>query len=127
MKRAMPPFEQGIQNCSKNDTYKFEASKELVMCMPFDFINRLKDKKWTHIDKKWLVKLTKHLKETQSSNIKQIRFTKNIGRLDVDDNSREYESKDDCYIFEIFLENDTSKYVNVGQINDLIGEEKWLL
>jgi hypothetical protein len=23
----------------KDDTYSFEASKELVMCMPFDFIN----------------------------------------------------------------------------------------
>jgi hypothetical protein len=29
----------------KNDTYIFDASKELVMCMPFDFINGLKDKK----------------------------------------------------------------------------------
>jgi hypothetical protein len=30
----------------KDDTSKFEASKELVMCsMPFDFINELKDKK----------------------------------------------------------------------------------
>jgi hypothetical protein len=29
----------------KNDTYIFDASKELVMCMSFDFINGLKDKK----------------------------------------------------------------------------------
>jgi hypothetical protein len=29
----------------KEDTYEFEASKELVMCMPFDFIDGLKDKK----------------------------------------------------------------------------------
>ncbi len=29
----------------KDDAYKFEASKELVMCMPFDFIDGLKDKK----------------------------------------------------------------------------------
>jgi hypothetical protein len=38
----------------KDDTYEFEASKELLMCIPFDFIDGLKDKKWTHIDKKWL-------------------------------------------------------------------------
>jgi hypothetical protein len=56
----------------KNDTYIFDARKELMMCMPFDFINGLKDNKWTHIDKKLLVKLTKHLKKAQSSNIKQI-------------------------------------------------------
>jgi hypothetical protein len=28
----------------KHDTYKFEASKELVMYTPFDFIDGLKDK-----------------------------------------------------------------------------------
>ncbi len=28
----------------KDNTYIFDASKELVMCMPFDFINGLKDK-----------------------------------------------------------------------------------
>jgi hypothetical protein len=27
----------------KEDTYKFEASKDLLMCMPFDFIDGLKD------------------------------------------------------------------------------------
>jgi hypothetical protein len=28
----------------KNDTYIFDESRELVMCMPFDFISGLKDK-----------------------------------------------------------------------------------
>ncbi len=86
----------------KDDTCKFEASKELVMCMPFDFIDGLKDKNWTHIDKKWLARLIKHLKKAQSSNIKQVRFIWHIGRLDIYDNSREYEIEDDCYIYEIF-------------------------
>ncbi len=36
----------------KDDTSEFEASKELVMCMLFDFINELKDKKWTCVDHK---------------------------------------------------------------------------
>jgi hypothetical protein len=44
----------------KDDTYEFEASKELVMRMPFDLINGLKDKKWTRIDHKWLARLMKH-------------------------------------------------------------------
>ncbi len=34
----------------KEDTYEFEASKDLLMCMPFDFIDGLMDKKWTRID-----------------------------------------------------------------------------
>jgi hypothetical protein len=28
----------------KNDTYIFDESKELMMCMPFEFINGLKDR-----------------------------------------------------------------------------------
>ncbi len=109
----------------KNDTCTFDASKELVMCMPFDFIK--KDKKWTYIDNKWLVKLMEYLKKAQSSNIKQIRFIRHIKRLDIYENSWEYESEDDSHIYKIFLENDTSQCVNFGQINDIIeGEEEWL-
>jgi hypothetical protein len=95
------------------------------MCISFKFINGLKDNKWTRLDKKWLVKLTKHLKKAQSSNIKQIRFIRHIGRLDIYENLREYASEDDCHIYEIFLENNTTHYVNLGQINDIIGEEEW--
>jgi hypothetical protein len=40
----------------------------------------------------------KHLKKAQSNNIKQIRFIRHIGRLDIYDNSREYEIEDDCHI-----------------------------
>jgi hypothetical protein len=54
----------------KDNTSEFEASKELVMCMPFDFIIGLKDKKWPFIDHKWLARLMKYLKKAQSSNIK---------------------------------------------------------
>ncbi len=94
--------------------------------MPFDFIDGLKDKKWTHIDKKWLGRLMKHLKKAQSSNIKQIIFIRHIGRLYIYDNSREYDIEDDCHIYEIFLENNITHYVNFGQINDIIGDKEWL-
>ncbi len=82
----------------KDDTYEFEASKNLLMCMPFDFIDGLKDKNWSRIDQKWLNRLMRHLKKAQSCNIKQIRFIRHIGRLDIYDNSREYEIEDDCYV-----------------------------
>jgi hypothetical protein len=75
---------------------------------------------------KWLARLMKHLKKAQSSNIKQIRFVTHIGRLDIYDDSREYDIEDDCHIYEIFLENDITHYVNFGQMNDRIGDEEWL-
>ncbi len=67
----------------------------------------------------------KHLKKAQSSNIKQIRFIRQIGRLDVYDNSREYEIEDDCHVYEIFLENNITNYVNFGQINDITRDKEW--
>ncbi len=80
------------------------------MCIPIDFIDGLKDKNWTNIDHKWLARLMKHLNKAQSSNIKQIKFIRHIGRLDIYDNSREDEIEDDCYIYEVILENDLIHY-----------------
>ncbi len=94
--------------------------------MPFDFIDGLKDKKWTRIDQKWLAKLMRHMKKAQSSNIKQIGFIRHIGRLDIYQNSTEYEIEDDCYIYEVILENNVTHYVSFEQINDIIGDEEWL-
>jgi hypothetical protein len=68
----------------------------------------------------------KHPKKAQSGNIKQIRFIRHPGKLDIYDNSREYEIEDDCHMNEIFLENNITHYVNFCQINDIIGDEKWL-
>jgi hypothetical protein len=68
----------------------------------------------------------KHLKKAQSSNIKQIRFTRHIGRLNIYDNSREYEIEDDCYIYEVILENNLTHYVSFGQFHDIIEDEEWL-
>jgi hypothetical protein len=110
----------------KDATYKFEASKDLLMRMPFDFIDVLKDENWTRIDHNWLAKLMRHLKKAQSSNIKQIRFIRHIGRLDIYDNLSECEIEDDCYIYEVILENDVTHYVSFRQINDIIGDEEQL-
>jgi hypothetical protein len=41
-------------------------------------------------------------------------------------NSREYEIEDNCYIYEVILENDITHYVSFGQINDIIGDKGWL-
>jgi hypothetical protein len=96
------------------------------MCMPFDFIDELKDKNLTRIDHKWLARMMKHLKKAQLSNIKQIRFIRHIGRLDIYDNSRECEIEDDSYIYEVILENNLTHHVNFSKINDKIGDEEWL-
>ncbi len=52
----------------KDDTYEFEASKELVMCMPFDFIDGLKDKK---MDSYWQKMVGQVDEVSEESSIKQ--------------------------------------------------------
>jgi hypothetical protein len=110
----------------KNDTHKFHPSNELVMCMPFQFIDGLDEKTWHHINNKWLKRLMKHLKQAQSSNTKQIRFIRHIGRDDFYKQSTKYVNKDDCHIYEIFQMNKVKCCVNFGHISDIIGEEEWL-
>ncbi len=68
----------------------------------------------------------RHRKKAQSSNIKYQIFIRHIGRLDIYDNSREYEIEDDCYIYEVILENNLTHYVSFGLIHDIIGDEEWL-
>jgi hypothetical protein len=51
----------------KDDIYKFEASKKLVMCMPFDFIDGLKDE----IDSYWQEMVEQVDEASEESSIKQ--------------------------------------------------------
>jgi hypothetical protein len=92
----------------KHDTYEFHPHNELVMSMPFELIDGLKEKDWTAIDKIWLQKLSKHLRHAQSTIIKQIRLIRHIAGDDFYNQSTEYENDDDCYIYEIFQTNNTS-------------------
>jgi hypothetical protein len=80
------------------------------------------------MDSYWqqMVGLVDEASEAQSSNIKQIRFIRYIRRLDIYHNLRVYDIEDDCHIYEIFLENNITHYVNFCQINDIIGDEEWL-
>jgi hypothetical protein len=67
---------------------------------------------------------------SEESSVKQHQtdqiYKAHIGRLDIYDNSREYEIEDDCYIYEVILENNLTHYVNFGQIHDIIGDKEWL-
>ena len=68
----------------------------------------------------------RHLEKAQSRNIKQIRFIRHIGRLDIYENSTEYEIEDGCYVYEVILENNVTHYVSFRQINNIMGDEEWL-
>jgi hypothetical protein len=51
--------------------------------MPFDFVNGLKDGKWTKLDNKWLKDVKKTLKQAGSNSIKDVVFVRTIMKSDM--------------------------------------------
>jgi hypothetical protein len=58
----------------RNDEYYFSPINDLVKSMPFDFVNGLKDGKWTKLDNKWKMDIKKTLKQAVSNSIKAVAF-----------------------------------------------------
>jgi hypothetical protein len=107
----------------KENTYSFTPIDELVLSMPFEFINSLKVGTWTPIDKNWLKKLHKHLGQADNNSIKQVRFIQRI--LTGKNGSLEYEHENEKYIYKIFTPKGAHYFVNLAQIHDIIGDEVW--
>jgi hypothetical protein len=60
----------------KNNDFYFCPTNELVKSMPFDFVNGLKDGKWTKLENKWLKDVKKTLKQAVSNSIKDVAFVR---------------------------------------------------
>ena len=108
----------------KEDTFCFTPIDELVLAMPFEFINSLKVGTWTPIDRSWLKKLHNHLSQADNNSIKQVRFIRRI--LTGKNGSREYADENEKYIFKIFTPKGANYFVNLAQIHDIIGDEPWI-
>jgi hypothetical protein len=99
-------------NLFKKDTYTFDPTKELVMSMPFKFIDGLTVGTWSGIDNTWLNKVYQNLKQAESS------FIKKSDLLDVhntyynkfNQTSTEFENDDELYIYEVWM-NSSKCYV----------------
>ena len=58
--------------------YYFFPTNDLVKSMPFNFVNSLKDGKWTKLENKWLNGFKKTLKQAVSNLIKDMKFVRTI-------------------------------------------------
>jgi hypothetical protein len=110
-----------------NDFY-FCLTNELVKSMPFDFVNGLKDGKWTKLDNKWLKDVKKTLKQAGSNSIKDVVFVRTIMKSDTTFTESNLLNKDDNHIYQVTMDNDaqTTFYVTSAQIMDIIGDEEWM-
>ena len=67
----------------KEKYFYFFPTNDLVKSMPFDFVNGLKDGKWTKLENKWLNGVKKTLKQAVSNSIKDVKFVRKIMKDDL--------------------------------------------
>jgi len=112
----------------RSDVYEFEAISDLVLSMPYKFVNRLKEDVWTPLDKTWLKRLEHHLKECEKTSIKQIRLVRKTEAPNYTQNhnpENQYDFENNI-IYEIILVDDTKLNIKYGQISDFVSDEEWI-
>ncbi|MEY3178967.1 MAG: hypothetical protein RJB42_1208, partial [Bacteroidota bacterium] len=109
----------------KGRRHFFCPINDLILSMPFDFINKLKNGEWTKVDPNWLKKLREHLTTAEKNSIKQMRFIRKI-YITRWHKSTEYEHEDDRLIFLVHTADGKKYYVNNTMLRDFIGDEEWI-
>jgi hypothetical protein len=112
----------------KEKYFYFFPTNDLVKSMPFDFVNSLKDGKWTKLENKWLNDFKKTLKQAVSNSIKDVQFVCTIMKDDLPFTESNLLNKDNDHIYQVTLDNESQSTFNVNnaQILDVIGEEGWM-
>jgi len=109
--------------------YYFFPTNDLVKSMPFDFVNSLKDGKWTKLENKWLNDVKKTLKQAVSKSIEDMQLMCTIMKDNLPFMESNLLNKDnDHNVYQVTLDNESQStfYVNDAQILDVIGEEGWM-
>jgi len=114
----------------RKDKYIFQPNDDLIMTLPFKWIDSLKDGEWTKLDKSWLTKINGNLNQAAKNAVKSVKLIRSLGNTDHPDiwTAHEHNDKDIYsreYIYKVFLSN-SEFYVFDNQIGDIIGEETWL-
>jgi len=107
------------------EKYDFIPTRELIMSMPFDYVNELPNEQWKRLDKGWLKYVRKTLKQAASNSIKEIKLSRVIVRNDFYGQSKELTHNEQCLIYLITMNNleQTQFYVDLATINDIIGDD----
>jgi hypothetical protein len=56
----------------QNETYMFQPNNDLVMTLPFKYVNQLEREKWTPLEEKWLKKVKQTLRQAETNSIRSI-------------------------------------------------------
>jgi hypothetical protein len=109
----------------KHDAFTFHPNDDLVMSLPFKFIEDLEVSKYTLLEKSWLKRLHANLKKSEQNSIERIRLVRLIKPFDLKNTSNEYKNVDEGIIYKVYMDG-SSMLVSHAEIGDIIGDEQWL-
>ena len=106
----------------RNQEYIFVPSNDMVLSMPFVWVETLRDNQWTKLNKIWKKQTDETLQRAQQQSIVSIRL---YSRMFCDDANIDPTSR---LIFQIALEKTpkTFMYVKLEQIDELLGDQPWM-
>ena len=105
----------------KNEYYSFCPSDDLVKSIPFEFIRDLKNDKYLALPNKWLKNVNQILKKAQVNSIVKMKL---FWLLRSNEYNKQPSNSLDRIIYEVKLENGSSRLVSFGDISNLVGDEK---
>ena len=105
----------------KNENYSFCPSDDLVKSIPFEFIRDLKNDKYLALPNKWLKNVNQILKKAQVNSIVKMKLFR---LLRSNEYNKQPSNSLDRIIYEVKLENGSSRLVSFQEISNLVGDEK---
>jgi hypothetical protein len=105
----------------KNENYSFCPSDDLVKSIPFEFIHTLKNDKYFLLPNKWLKNVNQILKKAEVNSIVKMNHFR---LLRSNEYNKQLTNCLDRIIYQVELENGSSRLVSFGDISNLVGDEK---
>ncbi len=105
--------------------YNFPAGNELVMTLPYQFVDSLKIGVWQKLPSPCLNLIQRKIKNAQNNSIQRIQVIRLLGAKDVlpgNDMVNHIPAINEHYIYEIYMDK-SRFYVNYVQISNIIGDE----
>jgi hypothetical protein len=111
-----------------NHQYGFPASNELVMTLPYQFVDSLKSGVLQKLPSPWLNSIQRKIKNAQNNSIQIIQVIRLLGTKDVlpgNDMVNNLPAINKRYMNKIYMDK-LRFYVNYGQVSNIIGDEPWM-
>ncbi len=104
----------------KNGNYSFCPSDDLVKSISFEFIRSLKKDQYIPLPNKWLKNVSQILKKAEVNSIAKMKLFR---LLRPNESNKQPTESMDCIIYEVQLENVSSRLVSFEDIINLVGDK----